>query len=47
MARWQYEGHAEAAITILGRIAGLDENTIVKMIEAGKKEKIILRAMQQ
>jgi hypothetical protein len=46
MARWQYEGHAEAAITILGRIAGLDETTIIKMIEAGEKEQIIARATQ-
>lgn len=47
MARWRNEGHAEASITILGRITGLDESTIDRMIRAGEKEKIIRRAIQQ
>ena len=47
MARWRNEGHAEAAVTILGRITGLDESTIDRMIQAGEKEKIISRAIQQ
>lgn len=47
MARWRNEGHAEAAVTILGRVTGLDENTIARMIQAGEKEKIISRAIQQ
>jgi len=47
MARWRYEGHAEAAIDILARIAGVPEDSVSHMIEAGEKEKIISRLMRQ
>jgi hypothetical protein len=41
MARWRSLGHAEAALLILGRIAGLDEDSLNKLIEAGQADTII------
>jgi hypothetical protein len=41
MARWRSLGHAEAALSILGRIAGLDEDSLNKLIEAGQADTII------
>jgi hypothetical protein len=41
MARWGYTGHAEAALSILGRIAGIDEDSLDKLIEAGQADTII------
>jgi hypothetical protein len=41
MARWRNIGHAEAALSILGRIAGIDEEALDKLIEAGQAEAII------
>ena len=41
MARWRSVGHAEAACVILGRIAGLSEDALEKLIEAGQVETII------
>ncbi|MGA7238531.1 MAG: hypothetical protein WBY44_22805 [Bryobacteraceae bacterium] len=41
MARWHYKGHAEAALSILGRIAGIDEDSLYKLIEAGQADMII------
>jgi hypothetical protein len=43
MAGWRNIGHAEAALTILGRIAGLEENTLNKLIEAGQTAPILAR----
>ena len=36
MARWRNVGHAEAALGTLGRIAGLSEESLDKLIEAGQ-----------
>ena len=41
MARWRNTGHAEAALSILGRMAGLDEDSLDQLIEAGQAETII------
>ena len=41
MARWRSIGHAEAALSILGRIAGLDEDALDKLIEDGQSDTII------
>jgi hypothetical protein len=41
MARWRSLGHAEAALAILGRIAGLSEDSLNKLIEAGQADTII------
>ena len=41
MARWRSIGHAEAALSILGRIAGIDEDSLDKLIEAGQADTII------
>lgn len=40
MARWP-TGHAEPAITILGRIAGIDEGRLKQLVKTGKVEAII------
>jgi hypothetical protein len=45
MARWKSLGHAGAALTILGRMAGLTEQEIGTVWNGGDREKII-RAMQ-
>jgi hypothetical protein len=47
MARWHYIGHAEAALSILGRIAGLDEDSLNKLIEAGQADTIINKVNPQ
>jgi hypothetical protein len=41
MARWHNIGHAEAALTVLGRIAGIEEDTLEKLIEAGQTATIL------
>lgn len=46
MARWRDVGHAGPAVLILGRIAGIPEDSIGHMLLVGEKEKIIGRAMQ-
>jgi hypothetical protein len=43
MARWRYVGHAEAALTVLGRIAGIDEASLNRMIEAGQTATILAK----
>ena len=47
MARWRSTGHAEAALSILGRIAGIDEDALNRMIEAGQSETIIGKLNRQ
>jgi len=41
MARWRSIGHAEAALSILGRMAGLDEDALNKLIGTGQADTII------
>jgi len=41
MARWHNIGHAEAALTVLGRIAGIEEDTLEKLIGAGQTATIL------
>lgn len=43
MARWRYVGHAEAALTMLGRMAGIDEDTLTKLIEGGQAATILAK----
>jgi hypothetical protein len=43
MARWRYIGHAEAALTILGRMAGIEEDTLNKLIDAGQASTILAK----
>jgi hypothetical protein len=43
MARWRYGGHADAALTILGRMARIEEDSLNKMIEAGQTAAILAR----
>jgi len=43
MARWRSLGHAEAALMILGRMAGIDEETLNKLIEAGQTGPILAK----
>jgi len=47
MARWRSVGHAEAALTIIGRIAGLSEASLNTLIEAGEAETIISKLNRQ
>jgi hypothetical protein len=47
MAQWRNIGHAEPALSIIGRIAGLDEQTLNKLIEAHQPEAIIGRLNRQ
>ena len=47
MARWRSMGHAEAALSILGRIAGLNEDSLNKLIEAGQADTIISKLNRQ
>jgi hypothetical protein len=47
IARWRSMGHAEAALAILGRIAGLSEDSLDKLIEAGQADTIISKLNQQ
>ena len=44
MARWSVPGHAEAALLMLGRIAGIDEETLRDLIDAAMSETIIAAA---
>lgn len=41
MARWRSSGHAESALLVLGRIAGIDENALTRLIEAGQVNTIL------
>jgi hypothetical protein len=41
MARWSYPGHADSARLMLGRIAGIDEQTLTGLIERHEVEPII------
>lgn len=41
MGRWRSIGHAEAALTILGRIAGIEEATLEQLIVAGQTATIL------
>jgi len=41
MARWRNIGHAEAALTVLGRMAGIEEDALEKLIEAGQAAVIL------
>ena len=43
MGRWRNIGHAEAALTILGRMAGIDETTLEQLIDAGQPMTILRR----
>ena len=43
MGRWRYVGHAEAALTVLGRMAGIEEDSLSKMIEGGRSGAILAR----
>lgn len=41
MARWSYPGHAYSAQLMLGRIVGIDEKTLIGMIERQEVEPLI------
>ena len=41
MARWLYPGHAHSARLMLGRIVGIDERTLIAMLERQEAEPII------
>jgi hypothetical protein len=43
MARWRNIGHAEAALSILGRMVGIDEETSNKLIDAGQTNTILAK----
>jgi hypothetical protein len=43
MARWRNIGHAEAALMILGRMAGIEEEALNKLIEAGQTGAILAK----
>jgi hypothetical protein len=47
MARWRSGGHAEAALTIVGRIAGFSEDALHELIDAGQAEAIISKLNRQ
>lgn len=47
MARWRSAGHAEAALTMLGRMAGFSEDSLNRLIEAGQADTIISKLNQQ
>jgi hypothetical protein len=40
-AKWQSAGHAYAFLLILGRIGGIDEGRLGKMIESGERREIV------
>ncbi len=46
MARWQCEGHATMAYLLLGRAAGLPESETLDAWQAGKRESVIVRAIE-
>jgi len=41
MGRWRSIGHAEAALTILGRMAGIEEATLKQLIDGGQASAIL------
>lgn len=41
MANWRSIGHAGAALSIIGRIAGIDEESLERLIEAGQADEVI------
>ena len=41
MGQWRSVGHAEAPLTILGRMAGIDEAALEKLIESGQASTIL------
>jgi len=41
MGRWRSIGHAEAALTILGRMAGIEEAALTQLIDAGQAATIL------
>jgi hypothetical protein len=43
IARWRSLGHASAGLTILGRIAGIDENTLQALIDKGDVTQILAK----
>jgi hypothetical protein len=47
MARWRNPGHAYAALLILGRIAGIGEDSLSKLIDAGDTDVVIGKLQQQ
>jgi hypothetical protein len=47
MASWRSSGHAEAARSILGRVAGIDEDRIRQLIRLGQIEVIIDSALRK
>jgi len=47
MARWSFAGHAQSARLMLGRIAGIDEKTLIGMVERKEVEPIINALMTQ
>jgi hypothetical protein len=47
MGRWRSIGHAEAALTILGRIAGIEEATLTALIDAGQTAPILGKFAQE
>jgi hypothetical protein len=47
MARWRSVGHAEAALTIIGRIVGLSEDSLNTLLEAGQADTIISKLNRQ
>jgi hypothetical protein len=47
MARWRDPGHADPALSILGRIAGIDEDSLGKLIAAGDADAVIGKLQRQ
>jgi hypothetical protein len=47
MARWSFAGHADSARLMVGRIAGIDENSLTAMIDKREVESIIKALMTQ
>ena len=43
MAKWRSPGHAFAALEILGRIAGIEEDALMKMLEDGEANAILAK----
>ena len=43
MGRWRNMGHAETALIVLGRMAGIDETTLEQLIDAGQTAAILRR----
>jgi len=43
MGRWRNIGHAEAALMILGRMAGIEEATLKQLIDAGQIATILAK----